>query len=335
MKKMSTVIYLNEPRNIQFKEEAVTGCNDGDVLCETLVSVISPGTEVSAYIGMKPLRKGVNYPRLQGYCNVAKVVEIGSSVSNYSVGDRVLTFQSHRSHFLINENKILYKLTSTDESEKIACSYLYHLGYNAVLRSNIRAGSRVLVVGLGVLGLTSVAMSSLAGATVVGLSNYEKPRKIAREFGACLSIDRNSINEIKSVFSEGLADVIIVTTNSWVDWKIALEMSASFGVIACLGFPGRDSSPDDFNPLDSEYFYMKQLRIGSVGFSPEVNDSRGFLRFNEKDNIQYIVNLINKQSLNPEKLISNIYNFSEIELAYENLIDRKKSPITHLLTWKK
>ncbi|MBK6637169.1 MAG: hypothetical protein IPG34_05480 [Rhodocyclaceae bacterium] len=160
------VAILEAPRDLHFKEETLdpAAVGDGDVLAETIVSAISPGTELAAYTGAPPLRPGVVYPRLVGYCNVARVLACGKAVSSVAPGDRILTFSSHRSHFCIPATDVLAVLSDGITSEDAACAYLFHLGYDAVLKSDVRAGSEVIVIGLGVLGLATVALAALAGA---------------------------------------------------------------------------------------------------------------------------------------------------------------------------
>ena len=329
----STVVHLVEPGRLELHSAPLGEPGPTEVLCETLVTAISPGTELAAYAGLPPLREGIAYPRLQGYCNVGRVLAVGSEVLSVAVGDRVLSFTSHRSHFILPEADLLLRLPERARSEDVVCAYLFHLGYNAVLRSGIRAGSRVLVVGLGVLGLTSVAMASLAGATVYGLSDQSRPAKIAHELGASCVCGRNETEALCNALGSGLADVVIVTTNTWSDWGIALQLAAPLGTVAVLGFPGRGSVPGPFNPLDSRYFYAKQLRIEAVGLSPERPDNRGFARFNERDNLEFLAGKIVVGQLNAGALISGEYPGTHIEQAYQDLIARKNSPVTYLLRW--
>jgi hypothetical protein len=63
-----------------------------EILCKTLVSAISPGTEIAAYNGLPPLRPMKPYPRLVGYCNVSEIIDVGSNVTEYKIRQRILTF---------------------------------------------------------------------------------------------------------------------------------------------------------------------------------------------------------------------------------------------------
>lgn len=326
----ATTAWLTGPGEVQLRREALNSPREGELLCETIVSAISPGTEIAAWRGLPPLRPGVVYPRLQGYCHVGRVIASGSP--DYAPGDRVLSFTSHRSHVLLPVADVLYRLPADADAGAIACAYLYHLGYNAVLRSNVRPGSRVLVVGLGALGLTSVAMAALAGADVFAISDQPASAAIARQMGAREVFGRGATGDAKTALGAG-ADVVISTVNGWGDWQSGLRLAGQNGIIAMLGFPGRGEGIPAENPLASEHVYMKQLRIEAVGWSPEHDDSRSFLRFNERANLGWIARMIAEGRIDPSLLVSGRYAGTDIAAAYADLAARKDDAITYLLDW--
>lgn len=327
------VATLVAPRRIEFVAAKLPELGAGDILCRTLVTAISPGTELAAYTGAPPLRDGIGFPRLLGYCNVARVIAVGNAVKTLKPGDRVLTFASHRSHFVMAEGDVPLRLSAEARDEDVVCAYLFHLGYNAVLRSGVRAGSRVFVIGLGALGLTSVALAALAGAKVSALTDQPKPAAIASGFGAAVVHDRAGLAAALEGANPVSADVVISTTNAWADWEVALRVAAQRGTIAVLGFPGRGQQPPASNPLDSRFFYTKQLRIEAVGVSPEKPDDRGFNRFNARDNLAFLAEQITTGRLDARALVSGIYEGKDIENAYLDLLARKDSPITYILRW--
>ena len=327
---LARVVGLDAPRRLVWREETLgSRPRSGTVLCQTLVSAISPGTELGAYIGLPPLRDSTGYPRVQGYCNVARVIAVGEGVEVLSVGDRVLSFTSHRSHFELAAADVLLRLEAEMDAGRIACTYLFHLGYEAVLRAGVRAGSRVLVIGLGALGLAAVALAARAGATVSALTAHARPAKSARALGAQQVLARGDTAALAAL----QADVVITTTSAWADWDIALGAAARRSFIAVLGFPGRGEPPPAGNPLDARQFYSKQLRIEAVGMAPELPDSRGLLRFNERDNLHWLAHEIHVGRLAADVLISGRLPAADIERAYAALLARDGSPITYLLDW--
>ncbi len=329
------IAMLEAPRNLRFKTEIIdpTEIGDSDVLAETIISAISPGTELAAYTGAPPLRPGGAFPRLLGYCNVARVLRCGKGVTRVKPGDRILTFSSHRSHFCIPATDVLAVLSAGIASEDAACAYLFHLGYDAVLKSGVRPGSEVMVIGLGVLGLTTVALAAFAGARVFAISDQEAAREKALVFGATECFSRAERQRITERLGALRAGVVITTSNTWADWRLALEAAGQRATIAVLGFPGRQETAIPFNPLDSEHFYMRQLCIMAVGLSPEQPDSRGFLPFNERANLQRLLEWIKAGQLRPSELVSGRFPSAQLGEAYERLLRREGNPITYLLDW--
>jgi threonine dehydrogenase-like Zn-dependent dehydrogenase len=329
-------VSLQAPKIIKFLDEIleVESIGPADVLCETLVSAISPGTELAAYNGLPALRPSTNYPRLQGYCNVSRVIAKGAQVTEFDLGERVLTFASHRSHFQIPEGQIICKVPETISDNDAVCTYLFHIGYDALLRSPIRYGSKVMVVGLGVLGLATVAVAACSGMEVYAISDQSNLRSVAQEFGAIQVFDRSDVPSIEEGLGPTLADTVISTTNSWEDWELCLKLVRPRGSIGVIGFPGRGAPIPKKNPFDSQYFYDKQVTIQCMGLAPKHDDSRNHLRFNEKTNMQFLLSQISSGNLNPGRLVSGVWPWNDIESAYKKINSREGSPITFILKWK-
>lgn len=325
----AVVARLLGPRQLVMSEEALPPCGATDIACETLVSAISPGTELAAYTGLPPLRDGPAYPRVQGYCNVARVLACGPGAHRCSPGQRILSFQSHRSHFVMPESDALVLLPPSVPSAAAASTYLFHLGYNAVLRSDVRAGSRVAVIGLGALGLASVAAAAMAGAEILAVSGQAASLARASRLGASHVLSRREAEQAHAAS----ADVVIATTQTWSDWALALALAATRGTVAVLGFPGRGEPPPSANPLDSRHFYARQLRIEAVGHSPELPDARGFARFNERDNLAFLLARIGDGRLAWQELLSAEYDGRELARAYDDLLARRDDAITYTLRW--
>jgi len=276
---------LLAPKKLIFEDVVLDDKNllPEEIFCKTLISTISPGTEISAYNGDPPLRPIKAYPRMVGYCNVAQIIAVGSGVGEYEVGQRILTFSSHCSHFICKKKDILSIVPENISSQQASTAYIFHLGYDAALNANIKYGSPVVVLGLGVIGLCTIKASKMSGGKVYAITNHDSAKDIALKMGANRVISRNKIDQLKSYLGHRLADSIITTSNSWSDWSIALDLAGMNAKICVLGFPGRNTKNIPFNPLDSRYFYHKQLQIQAVGHLAEENDSRSFLKFNEKD----------------------------------------------------
>ena len=67
--------------------------------------------------------------------------------------------------------------------------------------------------------------------------------------------------------------------------------------------------------------------------SAERREPRGFLRFNERDNLDYVTALILAGRLKPASLVSGTYPGNHLARAYEALLARERPAITYLLRW--
>tara|TARA_B100000809_G_C15117114_1_gene522884 strand:+ start:1185 stop:2210 length:1026 start_codon:yes stop_codon:yes gene_type:complete len=333
------IIELHSPRNLIVKKYPldIGNLKDNEVAAETLYSAISPGTEVAAYRGDPSLRPSEAYPRVVGYCNVAEVIDKGSSVSTYEVGDRILTFQSHRSAFVCSEESIITNLPNNVDLMKASTTYLFHLGYNALLRGNLKPGHNVAIVGLGTLGLTAVALASMFGANVYAFSNQSTSLELAKEFGSRKTFRKNNQNASEVINqdtgSTGI-DIVVNTSNSWKDWKLAISLPRKGGKICVLGFPGRTEPKPDFNPLDSQFFYDNQLTLIACGYSPDHIIDAHDVRFTVKRNCKFILDLIVGNKLPASHIISSVFDWYDIQKAYEAIADRKIFYLTGILKWK-
>jgi threonine dehydrogenase-like Zn-dependent dehydrogenase len=335
----SKIVELLGPRHIHVRHEILdtdrlSAC---EIAARTICSVVSPGTEGAAYRGDAPLRPMKVYPRIVGYCNVAEILACAEDVKNFRPGDRVLTGQSHRSAFVCSQDKILARIPHSMDPTEAATTYLFQLGYNALLKGALKPGDNLAIVGLGTLGLATAAVADSLGAHVYAFSDQAIDEKILRSFRVRRVFRKSDPTSRKAVEnatgSRGI-DQVVSTSNLWDDWRLALSLPRKEGVICVLGFPGRSKPAPDFNPLSSEFFYDRQLRIVACGFTPERDITSNATGFNLQENCEFVLSLIAQQRLPARKLISAAASWREIGSIYERIISREPGFLSAALTWE-
>lgn len=341
MRVISADIYeMQGPGELVLRREEidVTSIGPTEVVGRTIVSVISPGTEVAAYTGAPPLRPMKVYPRVNGYCNVAEVLAVGSAVDGVGVGDRISTHQSHRSAFRCDASRINAVLRPPDDATAQASLYLWHLGYYPLQRVGVTAGANVAVIGLGTLGLTAVAMAAVAGCNVIGLSGRESARAKAEELGARATlgkIDAATARAWAFEQTDGVGvDLVISTSNDWEDWRLALEIARDGGAIAVIGFPGRGLPAPDFNPLDSRYIYDKELSIFTCGNPPAVDVPPRALRYTLKRNYIYLAGMIRAGRIPTTAIVTETVDWSALDSVYRRMANREDGLYSVALDWR-
>lgn len=107
--------------------------------------------------------------------------------------------------------------------------------------AGIRAGSSVIVVGGGVIGLLMVQLARLAGATrVVLVTRNEDKRRLAESFGATATVDPSADHYLDDITaSDGLlpggADVVFECAGLKQTVQQALSLTGRGGTMVLLG----------------------------------------------------------------------------------------------------
>jgi threonine dehydrogenase-like Zn-dependent dehydrogenase len=316
----SSVFRLYAPRDLRVDEEILDlgAMGDSQVAARTLFTAVSTGTELAAYRGDPPLRPTPSpYPRLVGYCNVAEVIAVGGHATGYKPGDVVLSGQSHRSAYVCDACSVFLTLPPQLDPAAASIAYLIQLGYGALQSAEARKGQRVAVIGLGVLGLATVACARMMALEVSAVSNQEASLDIARRWGA------RAVGKDDAV-SLG-ADCVVLTSNLWEDWALSLKAVRIRGTIATLGFPGRGQASPDFNPLDSQWLYDKRLTIKAAGppASPE----------QLRHNLVFLIDQMIAGALHAQLLISKTIHWQDLPALYAELAANRGKLLTAVLKW--
>ncbi len=331
----SKIYTLSGPKQLFLKEEQISLddlCKD-EIVAETLYSAISPGTENAAYLGLPPLRPGNIYPRVVGYCNIAKVIACGASVTKCKEGDYLLSFQSHRTSFKIKESDFALKLESGTDLKQVAVTYLFHLGYHAIISANAKAGHNIAVVGIGTLGLTTALMTKLIGANPYAFTNQPDPTLLIKEQIRVFQKNADCLNNIQLITHGTGIDIVINTSNTWSDWKLALELVRKGGTIVNVGFPGRGQALPDFNPLDPTYIYFKNIQIKTLSHINETDTCVLDFRFNMKRNLEYLLDKIKDGSINADCILSEEIHYTQLQAQYEKYTSHQHQLFSTLIYW--
>ena len=155
----------------------------GELLIRALVSLLSPGTERAALLGL-PNTEAI-YPQDSGYSHIGEVVAVGAGVDGWEVGDRVASRVSHVMYattLASNCNHVPDGLTN----ERAAFFRLTSIAMQAVRKTRIELGEPVAAIGCGLIGLLAIQLARLNGGLPV-LSIDKDPRRL--EFAAALDVD--------------------------------------------------------------------------------------------------------------------------------------------------
>lgn len=205
---MKILVYRG-PGDLCVEEAEDFTLRSDEIRVETLYSGVSHGTEMNVYNNLVPQfskyqdsatklllpgdegHKAWQYPIRScdpdvwclGYSNIGKVVEIGTEVTDFSVGDIVFSASSHQSQ-IVKKAEEFIKLPEDIDPIKAVVLFNLKTTYTAILDAKIKLGDVVVISGLGLLGQLCAQMAKMSGAfQVYGIDIYENRRKAALENG--------------------------------------------------------------------------------------------------------------------------------------------------------
>jgi 2-desacetyl-2-hydroxyethyl bacteriochlorophyllide A dehydrogenase len=169
--------------------------------------------------------------------------------------------------------------------------------------AGIRAGSSVLVVGGGAIGLFMVQLARLAGASPIIVSEpVELRRKVALSLGADFAINPFEGNPAEQMYAlTGLkgADVVLECAGVLPATKQALDCAAKGATVLLFSVP----KPDAVFGLPLFEVFKRELTIKGSFINPDTHNRA--------------VQLINSKRIDVSKIITHRFGLSELEKAIE------------------
>lgn len=261
-----------------------------------------------------------------GYSNVGEIIAKGENVSDYKVGDRVVSNGPHAEFVVVNKNlcaKIPEEVTSDEAVFTIPAS----IGLQGIRLAEPSLGETFVVCGLGLIGLLTAQLLRANGCNVLGLDIDNEKIKIAKSLGIesfSSFNNQDSINWCKKFSSDSGVDGVFITsaTNSNSPIDIASQVCRKRGRIILVGTSGLN--------ISREYFYKKELTFKvSCSYGPGRYDQSyekdgidypiGFVRWTEKRNFEAVLNILRNKKVDFKTLITNRFKIVEAKKAYEFL----------------
>ena len=181
-------------------------------------------------------------PLSLGYSNVGIVVDVGSGVSEFKVGDRVVSNGPHAE--LVAVSQSLCALVPVDVPDHAACfSVLGAIGLQGIRLVEPTFGETFLVSGLGLIGLLTCQLLMAHGCRVLGIDPDQEKCALAESFGVtALTLAPGSdpvawcLDNTSSVGVDGV--VITASTTSSDPVHVAAESCRQRGRIVMVGVTG-------------------------------------------------------------------------------------------------
>lgn len=266
----------------------------------------------------------LDQPLPLGYCNVGVVMEVGSGVTDFSVGDRVVSNGNHAEVVSVSTN-LCARIPDSVSDEEAAFTVIAAIALQGIRLVHPTLGESVVVTGLGLIGLVTVQLLRAHGCRVLGIDFDADKLALARQFGAegvNLSAGGDPVVAAQRFARGRGVDAVIITasTKSNEPMHQAALMSRKRGRIVLVGVTGLELSRADF--FEKELTFQVSCSYGPGRYDPNYEEKGqdypvGFVRWTEQRNFEAVLDMMADGRVDMKPLISHCFNIDEAEKAYE------------------
>lgn len=332
-----------------------------EVLVRTEATVVSPGTEravtglaqsnLAAKAKARPdlvrqvldkarkegLRATVETVRakldddlLLGYSGAGHVTELGSLVRGLRVGQLVATagsnYASH-AHYQTVPQTLVAPVPDGVTAEHAAFATIASIALHGFRLANVAVGSKVVVVGLGLIGQLACRLAISAGCDVAAVDLDSMAVEQAEAHGALGLREQGAATTAQILdWSRGRgADAVLVAAGARGDSRIIKAVPPRCrdrGTVVAIGDIGLDLDRNDFYHHELELKVARSYGPGRYDPSYEewaVDYPVGYVRWTEGRNLEAVLDLMAAGRLDVSDLISHRYPIDAAPAAYEAL----------------
>ena len=341
MPKELVAIAPRKPLLVEYEEPPL---KPNQIRIKSCFSAEKHGTTLLIYRGLSPFSKksfdpktglfmpkrggkgrSISFPIKLGNMTVGIVIEVGSQVKKFKKGDRVYGYLPIREIHTVYEENVNHAPPELSD-EEIVCIDPATVALMAVREGHVRLGDRVAVFGLGAIGLMTVQMAKLSGASlVIGIEPVEKRRNLAKTYGADVVIDPTSCDtglEIKRITEWRGVDISIEASGSYAALHQAVRGTSYGGKIVPVSWYHGEAR--ELN-LGEEWHFNRHIMISGARIESE--PYRDYPLWNRERIYQTVIELFKKKLLKVNYLLSPIVQFENVVEAYKMLDEKPEETI--------
>ncbi|WP_309398451.1 zinc-dependent alcohol dehydrogenase [Cerasicoccus maritimus] len=310
--------------------------NANEVIVKNDWSLISAGTELTClhrrFAAGTHWDDWLKYPHTPGYSAAGRIIAVGSEAAKeWSVGDRVAARIAHASHVCVNAES-LYRLPDGLDASLAAWVGLLKIVQVGARTADPELGSKVVIVGCGILGQLAVQYMAHAGCeTIIAIDTNQSRLDTAQANGAthviASGIGESGEAVLQACYGEA-PDIVIDVTGSSAVLPHCLAMVRDFGKVVLLGDPG-----DPNGQHITKDIILRGVRLLGA------HDNHPALAFAPRNNwtpdrmINYGLRLLANGKLDVARLTSHRFPATEAKEAYAMASDPSQDNLGILLDW--
>ena len=270
-------------------------------------------------------------PLQLGYSSCGEVIQTGKDVHDFHVGDKVVSNGCHAEYVTVSQNLCSRIPEGTPEKEA-AFTVLGSIALHGLRLSETTLGSKIVVIGLGVVGQLVCRLAEAQGSEVIGIDPDEKRTLDRENFYTSIedAINDNSIN------SENVDAVIITaasSSNEPID--VATKIARNKAKIVVVGDIPLNISRNEFYYKELELVVSKSYGPGRYDKQYEIlgNDYPiEHVRWTENRNFSAFLQLLQTNQISLTDMITEEIDFGDAPTIYEKF-DSDIKPLSIVLRY--
>ena len=266
-------------------------------------------------------------PMPLGYSNVGHILEVGDQVSDFSIGDRVVSNGPH-AEVIVTSANLAAPIPDTVDDESASFTVLGAIALNGIRLLQPTLGETFVVYGLGLIGQLAVQLLRAHGCRVLAIEPNADRCTLAESFGAatfCNSGGANAVGFVEAATAGRGADGVLITASAKTD-AIAHEsalMCRKKGRIVLVGVVGLSLSRADF--YEKELSFQVACSYGpgryDTAYEQQGQDyPDAWVRWTVRRNFEAVLGAMQSGALNVKPLISERFAFADAGDAYKRIL---------------
>jgi 2-desacetyl-2-hydroxyethyl bacteriochlorophyllide A dehydrogenase len=315
-------VWFPEAGVAEVRHEPSKPLGPADVRVSAVVSGLSAGSELLVYRGLAPDDLPPDLPTVEGdfrlpikfgYASVGTVVEVGGSVDDLAIDDKVFVHHPHQTEYVVSAD-FPVRLPKGLPVERGVFAANLETAATVVLDAHPRLDEAVLVTGQGVVGLLITMLLKRTGARpLIAVDRHERRRDAAIRAGADRAVAPGNglLQQVLKLTGGRGVDVAIEASGSPVALQSCVDTAAFGGTIVVASWYGTR----DVRLVLGGAFHRRRLRLVSSQVS--TIDAALSPRWNRERRTDLVRDVLLELPL--EDLISHRFPFSMAASAYELL----------------
>lgn len=330
-------LVVTKPGELKVKELPEPEMGEYEAKCEMLYGATCAGTDLSVIDGKFAWH--VDYPCIIGHESIGRVVEVGSKVRNFKVGDliaRVYTKETGGVNLAwggmaeigmavdwkamwadgierekwdyFRVNQVIPEGVISPEDAVMIITWRENMSW--INRMGVAEGEKVLVAGSGANGISIAACAAIKGAEVVVIGN-ESRREQTLNAGVQKYVDYKDYETVEQLIEENQRayDYIIDATGKKETLSPYMAMLKENGMAAVYGM--NDYHTYTMNPIKGPAKFRFFNSYAGV--------------YDEAETHEEIIDLIRAGKLKAENWLDkeHVFTWDNAEEAYQHVRDKK------------